>query len=401
MQINTILGEHQENTLEQFKDCMVNADRGALCADGHLGYVMPIGGVAAYSEKISPMGVGFDIACGNMAVQLDLKIEDLELSPTLDFIEKNISFGVGRTNQSGPQDHPLFDYAIWESYPGKVLREKLKQIARTQLGTVGSGNHYVDIFKDLADNSIWIGVHFGSRGFGHKTATGFLNLAINGDWESRAKEQEVLLNPANGLGADYYNAMELCGQYAYAGREWVVKTIVNFLGVEVLQKVHNHHNFAWKETHFGQTYYVVRKGSTPVFPGQKGFIGGSMGDNAVIVEGVDSELSRQMLYSTVHGAGRVMGRIQAAGKRKRKKDENGNWSWVQKSEGKISWEMQRDWLKKEEVTLRGGGRDEAPQAYRRLPSVLEYHKDTIKILHNLKPLGVVMAGENEFDPYKD
>jgi len=400
---NKILGNHEENTLQQFNDCMKTADLGALCADGHLGYVMPIGGVAAYKNKISPVGVGFDIACGNMAVELDMKADDLELGATLDFIQKNVSFGVGQTNPNAPKDHYLFsekERYRWEVYPSHV-RDSLRDTARNQLGTVGSGNHYVDIFKDLETNSVWIGVHFGSRGFGHKTATGFLNLSINGDWDQRIPEKEILLDTDSSLGIDYRLAMEMCGEYAYAGREWVVNTIVKFLGADVLQTIHNHHNFAWKEIHNGEGYWVVRKGATPAFPGQKGFIGGSMGDNAVIVEGVESELSKKMLYSTVHGAGRVMSRREAAGRGRWKRDEKGNRVWVEKSPGKISWEMQNAWLKKEGVILRGGGKDEAPQAYRRLPEVLKHHEGTIKILHQLKPLGVIMAGEHEFDPYKD
>ena len=166
--------------------------------------------------------------------------------------------------------------------------------------------------------------------------------------------------------------------------------------------MHNHHNYAWEEKHGGEKYIVVRKGATPAFPGQRGFVGGSMGDNAVIIEGIESKESEEALYSTVHGAGRVMGRREAKGKSKRKKDKNtGRWHEEVKREGKVTWEMMENWLQKKRVVLRGGGRDEAPQVYRRLNDVLNRHQNTINILHTLKPLGVVMAGENEFDPYKD
>jgi tRNA-splicing ligase RtcB len=166
-----------------------------------------------------------------------------------------------------------------------------------------------------------------------------------------------------------------------------------------MELVHNHHNFAWKETHGDRQLIVVRKGATPAFPGQKGFIGGSMGDDAVIVEGArdgDAELQKASLYSTVHGAGRVMSRTEARGKLK---------GWGPKARivapGKISREMLKEWLGPKGVILRGGGLDEAPQAYRRLPEVLTAQGDTIRVLHTLRPLIVVMAGENEFDPYKD
>jgi tRNA-splicing ligase RtcB len=391
--MKTIFGNHDQKTLDQFDFVMKSAEHGALCADGHLGYVMPIGGVAAYKNKISPVGVGFDIGCGNCAIQLDTESKPVldHLSEILDTIQSEISFGVGRKNKT-PVDHDLFNDEAWnvpEIY-------KLKDMAWEQLGTVGSGNHYVDIFKDEND-FIWIGVHFGSRGLGHKICTGFLNLSINGNWDERAKEQECLLDLTESLGQEYFAAMQLAGKYAYAGREWVCNKVNSILGnYEVLQTVHNNHNFAWTETHFDNNYVVIRKGATPAFPGQKGFIGGSMGDNAVIVEGLDSDKSKAAMYSTVHGAGRIMSRTKAAGKYK---------GWGRKrhqvSRGEISHDMLNKWLSEKNVVLKGGGLDEAPQAYRRLPEVLKYHEGTIKILHALTPLGVVMAGENEFDPYKD
>ena len=125
-------------------------------------------------------------------------------------------------------------------------------------------------------------------------------------------------------GHDYWALMELAGRYAYAGREWVARKVVSLLGGRELELVHNHHNFAWKEMHDGEELVVVRKGATPAFPGQLGFIGGSMGDDAVIVRGAESddpgvaESQRSALFSTVHGAGRVMSRTAAAGKRNRK-----------------------------------------------------------------------------------
>jgi tRNA-splicing ligase RtcB len=192
--------------------------------------------------------------------------------------------------------------------------------------------------------------------------------------------------------------MELGGRYAYAGREWVARKVVNILGGEELDLVHNHHNFAWKEKHGGEDLIVVRKGATPAFPGQRGFVGGSMGDDAVILEGTNTapEKSEAALWSTVHGAGRVMSRTEARGKKK---------GWGPKarivSPGKVSWDMVNDWLGPRGIILRGGGLDEAPHAYRRLPEVLAAQGDTVRVLHTLRPLIVVMAGENEYDPYKD
>ena len=146
-------------------------------ADGHLGYIMPIGGVAAFREQVSVTGVGFDIACGNAAIRTNLRRDNLEdLRGIADEIQEQLSFGIGRKNTlpDAPVDHPLFDSDAWNALPANV-REKLRDKARTQLGTIGSGNHYVDIFVD-ENEEVWVGVHFGSRGFGHTIASGFLAL---------------------------------------------------------------------------------------------------------------------------------------------------------------------------------------------------------------------------------
>lgn len=406
-----IFGEHDDNTLAQLRDVASRADKAALMADGHLGYVMPIGGVAAYRDKVSVVGVGFDIACGNAAIRTDLLLADLgasereagrRLKALADDIQERVSFGIGRKNQAddAPVDHPLFDDAAWNAVPPKH-RGKLREKARAQLGTVGSGNHYVDVFVDEA-GALWVGVHFGSRGFGYTVASAFLALGQGAPWGERVREAEVLLQLEQPLGHDYWHLMELAGRYAYAGREWVARKVVEILGGGELELVHNHHNFAWRETHEGEEYVVVRKGATPAFPGQKGFVGGSMGDDAVIVQGTPEEradeatvaLQRDAIFSTVHGAGRIMSRTAAAGKRNRKTGR------VIRP-GRISAEMMEGWVREKGVILRGGGLDESPHVYRRLPDVVAAQGSTIEVLHTLQPLIVVMAGANEFDPYKD
>jgi len=395
-----IFGTHEEQTLAQLADVATRAERVALMADGHLGYVMPIGGVAAYRRKVSVVGVGFDIACGNAAIRTDLTLDRFtreELENLADEIQSTISFGVGRSNRDddAPTDHPLFESPVWGAIPSKPERASLITKARNQLGTVGSGNHYVDVFAD-ENGRLWVGVHFGSRGFGHTVASGFLALAQGKKWGQRVPEAEALLSIDEPLGHDYWHLMNLAGEYAYAGREWVARKVVSMLGGRELELVHNHHNFAWTEKHDGEEYIVVRKGATPAFPGQKGFVGGSMGDDAVILAGAagDTDEQRAALYSTVHGAGRVMSRTAARGKINRKTGEV-------KSPGKVSWEMLREWVGNKGVILRGGGLDESPHAYRRLPDVLAAQASTVEVLHTLRPIIVVMAGENEFDPYKD
>ncbi|MES2177054.1 MAG: RtcB family protein [Gemmatimonadota bacterium] len=406
-----IFGQHDEKTLVQFNNVRAQAVDAALMADGHVGYVMPIGGVASYRNQVSVVGVGFDIACGNAAIRTDLTVASLGESPAdvqqalsslADEIAGTISFGIGRKNRAddAPVDHALFTDASWDAVPAKH-RQALQVKARQQLGTVGSGNHYVDVFADER-GTLWVGVHFGSRGFGHTVASAFLALGQGKEWGERVPETEVLLDIGQPVGHDYWHLMNLAGEYAYAGREWVARKVVSLLGGTEMELVHNHHNFAWKEEHDGEEVIVIRKGATPAFPGQKGFVGGSMGDDAVIVKGTSASIAstevqsaqRASLYSTVHGAGRVMSRTMAAGKRVRRTGR-------QLSRGLISPGMMESWVKEKGVTLRGGGVDESPHVYRRLPEVLSAQEGTIEVLHVLRPLVVVMAGENEFDPYKD
>ena len=384
-----IWGEHEEKTLNQIQTCAANADRAALMADGHLGYAVPIGGVVAYKDAISPSGVGFDIACGNKAVRLDMPGSELRarIGPIMDELWATISFGVGRHNNESVE-HMILE----RNYPGWDLEatSPLKRKAASQLGTVGSGNHYVDLFTDEQDR-VWIGVHFGSRGFGHGIATWFLKAAGAKDG---MEVEPCVLQTSSDLGQQYIRAMILAGEYAYAGRDWVCNRVARLLGAEIVESIHNHHNFAWREEHGGESYWVVRKGATPAFPGQKGFVGGTMAEPAVILEGVDSEESKRALYSTVHGAGRVMGRREATGVTDRKTGEV-------KRPAKITRKMLNEKVAEAKVELRGAGVDESPHCYKRLNQVLDAHSNTVRILHTLTPVGVAMAGANEFDPYKD
>jgi tRNA-splicing ligase RtcB len=275
-------------------------------------------------------------------------------------------------------------------------QRRLRVLAANQLGTVGGGNHYVDLFAG-DDDHVWVGVHFGSRGFGHKTASGFLALAAGRGFDERGPGGEmdsppVLLPVATDLGQAYIGAMELAGEYAYAGRDVVVDRVLEILGARETYAVHNHHNFAWEERHFGEDVWVIRKGCTPAFAGQEGFVGATMGEPSVILRGTEAPEGEALLRSTVHGAGRVMSRTQAAGKRRRGK--------VIKP-GLIDFGAVREQLTAQGIELRGGAADEAPDAYKRLDAVLDAHADTIEVLHRLTPIGVAMAGADTFDPYKD
>ena len=382
-----VWGGADERTLAQIKTCAKTASHVALMADNHVGYAVPIGGVVAYEGKISPSGVGFDIACGNKAVLTDMPAAEVRknIKSIMDDIWSGLEFGIGRTNETRV-DHDLFGDDAWKLQPLKSI----KQMAQNQLGTIGSGNHYVDIFADELDR-VWIGAHFGSRGLGHKTATHFLKA---GGAKDGMDVDPLVIDVDSPLGSDYLTCMNLAGRYAYAGRDWVCAEVARILGTTIVEEIHNHHNFAWKERHEGRDLWVVRKGATPAFPGQKGFVGGSMGDISVILEGVESAEGKDALYSTVHGAGRVMSRTAARGKINYR-------THAVISPGAVSREMMNTWLREKNVELRGAGTDESPHCYKRLPNVLAEHAASVRILHTLTPLGVAMAGENEEDPYKD
>ncbi len=431
MNIKTF-GSVDERSLLQLERCMRagDAEWGVLCADHHPGYSQPIGGAIAYEGYVSPSGVGYDIGCGNKAARTDLIRADLEalggVERVMREITGRISFGMGVPAQERV-DHPVLD-RIRNAEFGP--QRKLAQLAESQLGTVGSGNHYVNVLED-EDGRIWVGVHFGSRGFGHKTASGFLALAQGLPFDARAREGEmdsppVLFEIDSELGQAYISAMQLAGDYAYAGRDLVVAKVLEILGAEAVHEVHNNHNFAWLEEHFGRRYWVVRKGCTPARPGQEGFVGGSMGDDSVILEGTDSKESEESLYSTVHGAGRIMSRSQAAGRvRRRKKWACRNrdcprvfdkrvacpehpgagtmkiWVDEQVKPGVVDWPAVQARLRAQGIMLLGGGADEAPEVYKRLPDVLAAHSGSIRVEHRLRPLGVAMAGGDVYDPYKD
>lgn len=382
-----VFGTPQQNAVDQMLNCMKHerVHGAALMADHHLGYAVPVGGVIAYEGAISPSGVGFDIACGNKAVLTDLTYDNVKdnMVRIMDEVWRQISFGVGQKNNI-MVDHDLFRDVAWDIPAIKGL----KATARQQLGTVGSGNHYVDIFIDELER-VWVGVHFGSRGLGHKIATHYIK---EGGGKDGINVDPVVLECDSELGKEYIAAMNLAGRYAYAGRDWVCNTVVKILGGKIQEEVHNHHNFAWLENHGGKDIWVIRKGATPAFEGQLGFVGGTMGENSVILTGHQSETSKLTYCSTVHGAGRVMSRTEAAGKRK---------GGVVVTEGRVTDKMMQGWLKKSGIILKGAGLDESPDCYKRLSEVIEAQGDTVTIISQLKPLGVAMADPHTFDPYRD
>ncbi len=245
--------------------------------------------------------------------------------------------------------------------------------------------------------ALWVGVHFGSRGFGHKLCTGFLNLAHGRAFGERPRGEDMnapatLFSLDSPLGADYMAAMALAGRYAYAGRDYVCSKVLKIMGARDLDSVHNHHNFAWEEEHEGEKFIIVRKGATPAWPGQRCFIGGTMAGVSVIAQGVDTPGARRLLRSTVHGAGRTMSRTAAAG---RKRWRGGRM--IRKG-GRFTRQEMNATMKDLNICLRGADTDEDPRCYKNLEDVLSRHDDALTVL---RPIGVAMAGADVKDDFRD
>jgi tRNA-splicing ligase RtcB len=428
-----IFGHADSRSLEQLERCIQSAGEdlpGVLCADHHPGYAQPIGGVIGYRNHLSVSGVGYDIGCGNKAIQLPIRASELkkERAAIADLLWNNLSFGLGRANDENV-DHPIIDYIARANFKPQ---RKLLQKARAQLGTIGGGNHYVDLFAD-EDDWVWLGVHFGSRGFGYQTAEGFHALHAGKRFMDRVPEggmdaPPTLLKLGTELATDYIEAQELALGYAYAGRNWVCAKVCRLLGVtSPVMEIHNHHNYASKENHFGEDLWVVRKGATKANPGQLGFVGGSVKDISAIVSGIDSEKSQKALYSTIHGAGRLMGRKEAGGSYKwdktwacldyRKCDGTrpsgiaraangapptcpkcGHTMARRKTRicvrpGKVDFAKAKKEIAAAGIELRGGNAEQTHDSYKNLADVLQCHVGTIRVEKILKPFIVCMADE--------
>lgn len=445
-----IFGTHEENTLKNFEYSTRNALAAVLCADGHVGKgdgSICVGTAIALDNAVSLNAIGPDACCGNKAIRTNITLDmltadkihvseiagdprrlrsDVNLTRIANEIQRNISFGTGRKNTAddAPVDHPLFDDPAWSIFP-ENLRNSLMKNARDNLGSVGSSNHFVNVFVDKADNHIWIGCHFGSRGFGYITMSKFLALAHGGTWNDNGKEQETILDLSTPLGSDYWQVLGIARQLAFGGRDWVCSKVLGMLGGEMIDEVHNNHNDANEEMHWidgrVQKVIVTRKGSTPCWPEMRSFVGGSMADDSVILKGrngitpddfdlenitnsVDGDsnyLQIEALFSTVHGAGRLLSRTAAMGKKNRKTGKlkrDGAGNIIQPP--LVTQEMMNETLAKKGVILRGGGVDESSFCYRPLQEVLKAQGSTIEVTNILVPVISVMASDRDYDPYR-
>lgn len=361
---------------------------GALLPDAHLGYALPVGGVAALENAVSPAFVGFDIACRMKLSILAIRPNEFErlrksLAQNLDAVT---SFGLGADFEDGKRDHPVMEIPAWKEHPkAKQLYDK----ASKQLGSSGSGNHFADLMvgtvekkKDWlplekGDPFVALVTHSGSRGTGHKLATHYKNLAEKFTQRiSRGiTKNYAWLDLDHEAGQEYWQAMQLMGRYASANHDLIHTHFSKRSGIEIIASYENHHNFAWKKEVDDKTYVIHRKGATPAEPGVVGIIPGSMGTSTYLVEGLAGEES---LWSSSHGAGRASSRTQA----KRNHDA----------------EAYRAFVRKKDILTIGVARDETYQCYKDIERVIGLQKDKlVDVVAKMEPRVVIMGGGRKSD----
>lgn len=354
---------------------------GALMPDAHQGYGLPIGGILATSNAVIPYGVGVDIGC-----RMALSIFDLPGSYLLaehDRLKKilidNTKFGAGHGYLKGSRlDHEVLTNPVFDEH---IFIRALKDKAWSQLGTSGGGNHFVEFgvieFKEKdvvlnVDKGCYLALltHSGSRGLGATIASHYTRLAKDICKLPYKAQNLAYLDLNTEAGQEYWLAMNLAGDYASACHEMIHLKIKAAVGAELLAKVENHHNFAWKEYINGEEVIVHRKGATPAAKGVMGIIPGSMATSGFLVRG-KGEASA--INSASHGAGRLMSRTKA----------------IQS----LSKHDLRDMLADNGVTLIGAGMDEAPMAYKDIHAVMEAQKDLVDVVATFSPKIVRMADD--------
>ena len=377
-------GLEQEAVMQMEKACLLPVSvSGALMPDAHVGYGLPIGGVLATDNAVIPFAVGVDIACRMKMTVLDVPVRDLDhrQDRLTRAIEAETRFGVGGTFKQRRQ-HDVLD-ADWSVSP---ITHSNRDRAWSQLGTSGSGNHFVEFGLFTAHEQI-LGLeagtyvallsHSGSRGTGAAVCDHYSKLALR-KRSNLPKELQRLawLSLDEAEGQEYWAAMELMGRYAAANHACIHQHIARHLGAEVLLGLENHHNFAWKERHLidgvERAVVVHRKGATPAAEGMLGIIPGSMASPGFVVQGKGNPES---LNSASHGAGRRMSRKAA--------NEKFNWKEVNR------------FLRERGVTLISAGLDEVPMAYKNIREVMAAQHDLVKIIGQFDPRLVKMAPSGE------
>ncbi|AWT36704.1 RNA-splicing ligase RtcB [Deinococcus arenae] len=353
---------------------------GALMPDAHVGYGLPIGGVLATENAVIPYGVGVDIGCSMMLSVLPIQPGALHTDEATTLLLKHTRFGAGVAfDKRDRQDHDVLHESTWQDQP--ILRH-LYDKAATQIGTSGSGNHFVEFgtltlpHADLGlDTGEYLAVlsHSGSRGFGAQVAGHFTGLAERHHPTLAPEAKKLAWLPLDHEdGQAYWQAMTLAGRYALANHDLIHARLARALNVTPLAQVSNSHNLAWKQQVGDQDLIVHRKGATPAAQGQLGLIPGSMADPGYVVRGLGHPGA---LASASHGAGRQLGRKAAIGTLNKK-------------------DVQA-YLTTRGVTLIGGGIDEAPQAYKRIQDVIARQDDLVDVIASFQPRVVRMDTGSE------
>jgi tRNA-splicing ligase RtcB len=377
-------GLEHDAVMQMEKACLLPvAVAGALMPDAHVGYGLPIGGVLATDNAVIPYAVGVDIACRMKMTVLDIPARDLERHQDrlTRAIEAETRFGVGSTFKNR-RHHEVMD-ADWSVSP---VTKQNRDRAWSQLGTSGSGNHFVEFglltvpgrINDLEPGTyIALLSHSGSRGTGAAVCDHYSKIAFS-QFPNLPSELKRLawLSLDSQEGQEYWAAMELMGRYAAANHAMIHNHIAENLGAEVLLDLENHHNFAWKEKHLingvEKEVVVHRKGATPAGEGVLGIIPGSMASPGFVVSGKGNPES---LNSASHGAGRVMSRSQA--------HKTFNWKEV------------KAFLRQQGVTVISAGLDEVPMAYKNIREVMAAQSDLVTVLGQFDPKLVKMAPAGE------
>jgi tRNA-splicing ligase RtcB (3'-phosphate/5'-hydroxy nucleic acid ligase) len=376
----------EEGALQQMRNAceLPVAVAGALMPDAHQGYGLPIGGVLATENAVIPYAVGVDIACRMKMTVLDRPVSDLATSQRelISVLEGETRFGIGAMFRERRQ-HAVMD----EGWNISSVTAGLKDRAWSQLGTSGSGNHFVEFgVLTVLDASLGLAAgeylallsHSGSRGTGNAVAQHFSRVAREQHPELPGELAHLAwLDLAGEDGQEYWAAMELMGRYAAANHQLIHESVARALGAAVLLDVENHHNFAWRERHVlpdGREREVIvhRKGATPAGAGMVGIIPGSMATPGYVVRGKGSEAS---LLSASHGAGRKMSRTRA--------------------KQQFSWADAQRVLRERRVKLLSAGLDEVPMAYKDIDEVMAAQRSLVDTLARFDPRLVKMAPAGE------
>jgi tRNA-splicing ligase RtcB len=358
---------------------------GSLMPDAHQGYGLPIGGVLATQNVVIPYGVGMDIGCRMCLSILPIEADylDKNRSSLKKILAENTRFGRTVFPAHKDKDDLLFDHKTFDEI--SFIRN-LKGKAMEQIGSSGSGNHFVEFgILEITNFDDYLGVpigkylailsHSGSRGFGASIAGHYTKIAIDKCRLPQEAKNLAWLSLEEEAGIEYWLGMSLAGDFASACHHHIHRRITKALGESPLKMIENHHNFAWKETlPDGKEVIVHRKGATPAGKGVLGIIPGSMSTAGFIVRGKGNSMG---LDSASHGAGRLFSRTKA------------KQSFTHKE--------LRQTLKKAGVDLIGGGLDEAPFAYKDIHQVMAYQKDLVDVLAHFEPKIVRMddSGESE------